>query len=147
MKILKYKSTNYLAVRKLLSSEEIDPHTGMAYDMELFNKNNGTHFKQYLAFQEKELIGVIVFSTRLYMTEINYVFVKDSYRGLGIAQKLMSKVEQVAIRLKSEGIIINTAQDNLPARKFYEKLGYKQTGEVFDYFNHGKNQIFYHKKL
>lgn len=147
MKIINYRSNHLFLVKKLLDSEEKDPNTNQAYDLELFSKNNGTYFKQYLAIENKEIVGVIVFSSRLYSAEINYIYVKETMRGKGVAKQLTTYVEEKARKVRCEGITVNTAEDNLQARKFYKKMGYKQNGKVFDYFNHNKNQIFYHKKL
>ena len=132
------------AVKLLLKDEDVDPSTNESYNIELFENS---YFKSFLCLDGKDVVGSISLSVRLYVLEINHIFVAKNYRGKGVARSLIEKAFEYGLERKCESVIVNTSEDNVVARKMYEKLGFEEKGKVFDYFNHGKNQVFYMKKL
>lgn len=62
------------------------------------------------------------------------LFVKPEARKRGVAKALMEKARQLAVETGAEGLILETAVDNLPAQRLYENLGWKRDVEFYRYF-------------
>ncbi len=63
--------------------------------------------------------------TRAYI----YAFrVKPAYRGRGVGSRLMAVVEMDLLRRGYSCATLNVAQENIDARRLYERLGYYVTG-------------------
>ena len=58
---------------------------------------------------------------------VNAVATDLAFRGQGVGRELMSKAEDLAQESNAKTISLIVAEENVPARKLYEKLGY-QTG-------------------
>ena len=143
MEIISFNKSYIDNVKELLSVEEIDPSTLQSYNLELFEND---YFQSFICLNEGEVVASISLSIRLYVLEINHIFVKNDYRGKGIAKKLINKAFEFAKENDCESVLVNTAESNEAAKKLYEKLGFKQAGKVFDYFNNNQKQVFYIKK-
>ena len=61
---------------------------------------------------------------------LNDLFVTPVARGHGVAEALIRQSIKHAQRANARGIVLETAVDNAPARRLYEKLGWRQ-GEGF----------------
>lgn len=57
---------------------------------------------------------------------LNDLFVLESFRGQGIAQELIAEAIELARSTGSSHLSLETASNN-PARKLYERLGWKQS--------------------
>jgi ribosomal protein S18 acetylase RimI-like enzyme len=79
----------------------------------------------------------------------DYVAVHRHYRKQGIGLLLLQMMEQFVRENKGRYIHIETCDIPYyePARRFYEKNGYKKVGEMPDYYNIGEGRIDYYKKL
>ena len=62
--------------------------------------------------------------------DIESLFVKEEYRKKGIGKALINFMEKEARAKNILHFHINTNRKNITARSFYEKLGYKDTGEI-----------------
>ena len=61
-------------------------------------------------------------ATPLYITD---VVTSSNHRRFGIGTKLMTEVERVALyEMNSRIVLLHVEYDNVPARQFYERLGY-----------------------
>mmetsp|Transcript_13133 Transcript_13133/g.24156 ORF Transcript_13133/g.24156 Transcript_13133/m.24156 type:complete len:310 (+) Transcript_13133:254-1183(+) len=58
----------------------------------------------------------------LYITD---VVTSSAYRRHGIGSKVMNAVEQNALKMGARFLFLHVEHDNIGARKFYERLGYK----------------------
>jgi GNAT superfamily N-acetyltransferase len=67
---------------------------------------------------------------RLYI--LNDLFVSEEVRGQGIGEALMGHAKKFAIANECRGLTLETAKDN-PARKLYERLGWKRDSDVVHY--------------
>jgi ribosomal protein S18 acetylase RimI-like enzyme len=65
---------------------------------------------------------------------LNDLFVVPEARKNGVAKLLMERARQFAVETKAKGLILETAVDNLPAQKLYEKLGWKRDEEFYRYY-------------
>lgn len=62
------------------------------------------------------------------------LFVMPAARKRGVAKALMERARQLAVETGAEGLILETATDNLPAQRLYERLGWKRDEEFYRYF-------------
>jgi GNAT superfamily N-acetyltransferase len=62
--------------------------------------------------------------------DIESLFIKEEYRKKGIGKALIKFMEKEAREKNILHFHINTNMKNKTARLFYEKLGYKDTGEI-----------------
>lgn len=82
-----------------------------------------------VAVSEKELaVFIIVDKTRLDYPELDWLIVSHKYQGKGIAQRLT----EMAIEWlgKETAIKLGVISFNQRAIRFYEKFGFKDTGEI-----------------
>jgi ribosomal protein S18 acetylase RimI-like enzyme len=62
------------------------------------------------------------------------LFVVPGARERGVAKALMERARQLAVETGADGLILETAMDNLPAQRLYESLGWKRDEEFYRYF-------------
>lgn len=79
--------------------------------------------------------------------EILRIGVKKEFQGAGIAmalvEELTSKTQEKAI----SSILLEVADDNVPAIRLYEKLGFIREGIRKNYYDNNKDALLYRKKL
>ncbi len=64
---------------------------------------------------------------------LNDLFVAPTARKQGVGVALMERAKQFAVETKAKGLVLETAIAN-PARKLYERLGWKRDEAVYHYF-------------
>ena len=74
-------------------------------------------------FYDDISVGYLDFSIIYDRMEIDNLFVKEEYRGLGIATKLMSHVISIAIETRMINITLEVRISNEIARNLYKKFG------------------------
>ena len=92
-----------------------------------------------LAFFNNEAVGF----TQLYTTFssvtlqsvyiLNDLFVASEFRGKGIGEELLLFAKKHCLQANFKGLALETAIDN-PAKRLYEKLGWKKDEHCFHYF-------------
>ena len=92
----------------------------------------------FLAEKDNVVIGMIGFSKQFAyeldgpLVRVLALVVDESYRNQGIAEQLMTTVENWAKAEKCEAVFLNSGnrEERIPAHAFYKKLGYeaKSTG-------------------
>ncbi len=70
--------------------------------------------------------------------QIANIAVHPDHRRQGIAQLLIDDAIQEGKVRNVTSVSLEVRESNLPARKFYEKLGFKQVGNRPNYYNHPK---------
>lgn len=65
---------------------------------------------------------------------LNDLFVIRSARGRGVARALLKRSTELATETKSKGLVLETAADNLPAKKLYQKSGWIKEEHFDSYF-------------
>lgn len=85
------------------------------------------------AFDDQKLAGFVIFgpSGQSIFTEERTGFIYDlyvmpNYRGRGVAQKLIADCYKLTEEMGFKTIALNVFSKNKPARKLYEKLGFKE---------------------
>jgi ribosomal-protein-alanine N-acetyltransferase len=77
---------------------------------------------------------------------IKSVCVEADIRGRGIGEKLVCFAEDY-FRKESKHIFLCVSSFNVRAKVFYERLGYKQVGEIKDYLIAGESELLMHKRI
>ena len=62
------------------------------------------------------------------------LYVAPEARKQGAGAALMNRARELARATGADGLMLETAVDNLTAQKLYEELGYKRDEEFFRYF-------------
>jgi putative acetyltransferase len=78
--------------------------------------------------------------------EIKRMFVKEEYRGKGIATMILNELECWAKEKKYHRTLLETGIKQTEAIRLYEKMGYKRT-ENFGQYIGNKNSICMQKEL
>ena len=65
---------------------------------------------------------------------LNDLYVVEDYRRRGVAQLLLESAKGYAKQVKSKGLGLSTANNNLNAQRIYERNGYKQDEEFIHYY-------------
>jgi ribosomal protein S18 acetylase RimI-like enzyme len=94
----------------------------------------------FIAEQDNQVLGFTqlypLFSS-LSMQRIFVIydlFVVESARRLGLAEKLMQAVEAFARSENASALMLETAHTNTKAQALYEKLGYQRENEFYTYY-------------
>lgn len=70
----------------------------------------------------------------LYFGRIRGMAVLPSHHGQGIAESLLQTAEQMFAERSCNAIVLDTTEPLKRAQRFYEKHGYKPTGDARDFF-------------
>jgi len=96
--------------------------------------------KIFLAMLESEPVGFVQLyptfaSLAMKRSWVLYdLYVKPEARKNGVAKALLERARQLAVETGAEGLILETATDNLPAQRLYEQLGWERDEEFYRYF-------------
>lgn len=72
---------------------------------------------------------------------LNDLYVKETARRKGVAEKLIRRAITFAEESEAKGILLETAADNVNAQKLYEKIGFIKESTYFYYFSIGRMQV------
>lgn len=80
------------------------------------------------ALEDENLIGFIWAYKHIYFSElrlhVNQIVIDRNYQGRGIGKNLLSEIEKVTYELGINAIDLFVSENNLEAKKLYEKSGY-----------------------
>lgn len=119
--------------------------------LDSLGKNN--HHYWYIEDKGKIIAAIGVrenkYSSGGYEMDSDYIAVHKNYRGKGLATTLLKEVEKFVRARKGRYIHVLTCDIDsyTPARKFYEKNGYKDVAQIPNYYVHGEGRIDYFKEL
>ena len=91
----------------------------------------------FVAEERKALIGFtqlfpIFSSVSMQRTWLlNDLYVNESSRGKGVAEKLMNAAKEFGRETNSKWLLLQTAADNFTAQKVYEKNGWEKETDYF----------------
>ncbi|MDX1950315.1 MAG: ribosomal protein S18-alanine N-acetyltransferase [Rickettsiales bacterium] len=92
---------------------------------------------QYTTFTEEDgdnLTGFLIFRNLGRETEVIDLGVHPDFRKLGIAQKLLARLEEYSKKANSKEIQLEVRDDNVPAINLYRKLGFIKVGIRENYY-------------
>lgn len=98
----------------------------------------------YVEDDKGELMAGLVAETFGNWLEIEYLFVKEEFRGQGIGSQLLQQAESEAKKKNCRYAFVNTYQFQAPT--FYQKQGYKEVFTLKDYPYTGRRH-YYQKDL
>ena len=98
----------------------------------------------YVGGEHGKLMAGLVAETFGNWLEIEYLFVKEEFRGQGIGSQLLQRAESEAKKRNCRFAFVNTYQFQAPA--FYQKYGYKEDFTLKDYPYTGQRH-YYQKDL
>jgi len=94
----------------------------------------------YLLLAEEKglVVGMVGFTIKYYLHRekpvlyIGSMVVKEIFRSQGIGEKIMNKVEEVALKRGCNSIQLNSNKRRTRAHQFYEKLGFVEISLKFE---------------
>ena len=98
----------------------------------------------YVEDEHGEIMAGLVAETFGNWLEIEYLFVKEDFRGQGIGSKLLQQAESEAKKRNCRFAFVNTYQ--FQALAFYQKQGYKEVFTLQNYPYTGQ-RYYYQKDL
>ena len=93
----------------------------------------------FLALANKEPVGFTLLYTSFSSVSLkpiyilNDLYVKNDFRLNGIGEQLLQRAQVLCSEMGYKGLALETATEN-PARRLYEKLGWKKDTHCFHYF-------------
>ncbi len=121
--------------------------------IDLFHKGLGKYNSQFvvqefvpfstiLENEKGEIVGGIKGQSFWGRLHIETLWMQENYRKQGFGKKLIALAETAARERKCKGIDLDTMTFQAPG--FYEKMGFRQVGELPNYDN-GFKRIYYAK--
>jgi GNAT superfamily N-acetyltransferase len=89
----------------------------------------------FKATEDGEIVGTIYGKFAAGVLYIDDLIVAKDKRNLGIGSMLMERAEQFGLQMKAHKIYLITWEDS-DVGSFYEKLGYKKTGDMVNHYHH-----------
>ena len=90
-------------------------------------------------------VGLISGTIEMGILRIDGFVIEKEVRGTGFGSKLISKLEELAIKENCKISLVDTVSFSAP--KFYEKKGYTLLGEIKDYPFENESYYTYMKRL
>lgn len=110
--------------------------------------NNKSDHKVFAAFREEKVAGFLILSAVLDEAEILEVAVDVNLRRKGIASELMSGIFDWCEKNGITQIFLEVRESNLPAKKYYCKFGFSESGLRKNYYkNPSENAVLMSRKL
>ncbi|KAL1597312.1 N-alpha-acetyltransferase 30 [Paraconiothyrium brasiliense] len=134
------KEETYLpAIRQLISKDLSEPYSIYVYRYFLYQWGDLC----YMALDsENELIGVVVCKLEPHRSGpfrgyIAMLAVRESYRGKGIATKLVCMAIDAMAARDADEIVLETEVTNQASLKLYERLGFLRSKRLHRYYLNG----------
>ncbi len=108
-----------------------------------------SHSLVFVAVHDGELAGyaLLLFHQGTQLSRLYSIAVKPDFRGRKIAQSLIERCEQAALGQGSTTLRLEVREDNISARKLYEKLGYQPLKVLIHYYDDLANGLRMQKRL
>lgn len=103
------------------------------WGLSIYDDDNSADAKDVLfaAFDGAEMVGMTFLQTENPQTaRIRSVITIPRARGVGLGKKLMDKAEELAFEMGFHRLVLRA---RVSALGFYEKLGYRTVGEIYEY--------------
>jgi ribosomal-protein-alanine N-acetyltransferase len=93
------------------------------------------------------VIGICVFHIVLDEAQINYFVVNQKFRKKGYGSYLMSYIINKCEKLKIKKLLLEVAQSNVNAERFYSRFDFSTVGIRKNYYKDGSHALLKEKKL
>jgi ribosomal protein S18 acetylase RimI-like enzyme len=102
---------------------------------------NARKFAVWLRDADGRLVGGLVGTTYWDWLHIDNLWLDEALRGCGWGRRLLETAERVAVRRGCRGVWLDTRSFQAPA--FYERMGYRQFGELEELAPHVRRHWFW----
>ena len=122
---------------------------GIAYSREALSEFIGNRRSRTWVAEEKgAVVGFLIAERQARKAaHIVTIDVVESWRRRSVGSLLMDAAEDWAREQKLELVYLEAAENNLPARGFYEARGYKKVDHVPNYYADGASALIMLKRL
>ena len=93
------------------------------------------------------VIGICVFQVVLDEAQINYFVINQKFREKGFGSYLMSYLITKCEKLNLKKILLEVAQSNVSAERFYNNFDFSTVGIRKNYYKDGSHALLKEKKL
>lgn len=101
---------------------------------------SSSNSKYIVAISKGEVIGFAGIKFALDQADIMNIVTRKDYRNKGVGTLLLNKLISICKEFKAKSIFLEVNEDNRPAIKLYEKIGFKSVGIRKNYYK-DKNGI------
>ncbi|MDX1301587.1 GNAT family N-acetyltransferase/peptidase C39 family protein [Photobacterium sp.] len=107
------------------------------------------HCMVFIAVSDAELVGyaLLLFHQGTLLSRLYSIAVKPDFRGQKIAQSLLELCEESALNQGSTTLRLEVRDDNIPAKKLYQRLGYKKLKVLIHYYDDLADGLRMQKRL
>lgn len=131
---------------------EIENHS---FDTDMLSKRQFLYFIEkahsYLLVLEKKGViqgyGLLLFHQGTSLARLYSIAINPSFRGQKLGQKILEKLEEVALEEDCTYIRLEVKVSNKSAINLYEKLGYRKFSHKLDYYEDHQDALCYEKKI
>ena len=93
------------------------------------------------ARSDGHLVGFAIMYFADETAHLNLLAVEPAYQRCGLGQRLVHWVEQSAVVAGTFVVSLEVRARNYDARRFYRRLGYRETGWLFRYYSGSENAV------
>ena len=93
------------------------------------------------------VIGICVFNVVLDEAQINFFVVNQKYRKKGYGSYLMSYLIKKCEKLNLKKLLLEVAQSNVNAERFYSSFDFSTVGIRKNYYKDGSDALLKEKKI
>ncbi len=132
------------ACARLMAGSEPWITLGRGYDESLAILTDPSR-EVYLAMDGEEVAGFVVLEMEGAFTGyVKSIYVSPPYRRGGVGARFMSFIEERVFK-ERPNVFLCVSEFNEGARRFYERLGYEEVGELRDYLVRGHSEVLLRK--
>lgn len=106
---------------------------------------NNTHDVIWLAQQQQEIVGLIVWQSILNEIELHLIATHPQHRRKGIASKLLNKMFQAAQQQNTKKILLEVRASNQVAQTLYQQQGFQIIGTRRQYYRNQEDAVIMEK--
>ena len=137
MEILEYVHEYKENVNKLMHEILVEEYGFNQFSNGILNSHNEEYFegnnKLWIAIENGEIIGTIgIIEVSKHHALLKKVYVKETYRGKGIAQQLLNLCLEYAKSMNYDYIFLETYHRLERAKAFYSKNGFIEYDDGYD---------------
>lgn len=148
MSEISFRAATKSDVSELVSLDNLCFPEWLAYGAHVFrdiiNWRDALHI---LAEHEGQIIGFVAAIPDGIFAHLVTLDVHPDYRKVGLGNKLMEKIEQMAKDKRVKLVVLEVETDNTPAIKLYLARGYETNGRLKNYYSNRKDAYVMSKLL
>jgi len=131
-------------IADLVRIEQIEKRFGA----DSFSKRSLRHFilsfNPVIVFEKDNIVVgccIITIKSNSNIARIYSIAVDENYEGIGIGKSLMEASEKKALKLGKTVMSLEFDENNISARKLYERMNYKEISYIPDYYDVGRGAV------